>query len=342
MPKVLPSKKLIEDYCLEFKDVKDYTLAKNIFDENDGVFNNIEQIRSAIRGIRGKKGKMERKYATQPQPLNYDTSNSKAKQVNTSAKVLILDIETAPLMAFVWGLWKQNVYLPQIHSDWFVFTWAAKWLFEDKIYSGKLTSKEAIKKDDKRIMQGVWKMLDEADIVITHNGDKFDLPKLNTRFLMHGMNPPMPYQTIDTLKVVKSQFRFSSNKQEFLNISLGTDRKVDTGGFELWEACYRGDQDSLDLMETYNIGDITSLEDNYLKLRPFIKPHPNMGLFILDEHERCPSCGSNDLQTHGKDYMTTVNVFEALRCNNCGSVGRRKKSKLTITERRNILSSVPR
>ena len=342
MPKVLPNKKLIEDYCLNFKEVKDYTLAKNIFDENDGVFNNIEQIRSAIRYIRGKCGDKKRKKASQPQPLNYDTSNSKPKNIKSSAKVLILDIETAPLMAFVWGLWKQNVYLPQIHSDWFVFTWAAKWLFDDKIYSGKLTSKEAINKDDKRIMQGVWSMLDEADIVITHNGDKFDLPKLNTRFLMHGMNPPMPYQTIDTLKVVKSQFRFSSNKQEFLNISLGTDRKVDTGGFELWEACYRGDQDSLDLMEKYNIGDITSLEDNYLKLRPFIKPHTNMGLFILDAHERCPSCGSNELQEHGKDYLTTVNIFEALRCNNCGSVGRRKKSKLTITERRNILSSVPR
>ena len=159
---------------------------------------------------------------------------------------------------------------------------------------------------------------------------------------MHGMNPPMPYLSIDTLKVVKGQFKFSSNKQEYLNISLGSDRKVDTGGFELWEKCYKGDKDSLDLMEEYNIGDILSLESNYLKLRPFIKPHPNMGLFILDGLERCPSCGSDDLQEHGKDYHTTVNVFEALRCNNCGAVGRRRKSKLTVNERRNVLSSSPK
>ena len=341
MPNKSENRLLVEDYCERFKDEKDYTLAKKIFTENEG-FRSIEQVRDFIRYIRGHHGKYKRKSANMPKPLNYETSNSKPKQINSSAKVLILDIETAPIMAYVWGLWKQNVYINQIHSDWFIFTWAAKWLFEEKTYSGKLTSKEAIAHDDKRIMQSLWAMLNEADIVITHNGDKFDIPKINTRFLMHGMNPPMPYLTIDTLKVVKGQFKFSSNKQELLNITLGSDRKVDTGGFELWEKCYKGDKESLNLMEEYNIGDIISLESNYLKLRPFIKPHPNMGLFILDGHERCPSCGSDDLQAHGKDYLTTVNIFEALRCNNCGAIGRRRKSKLTVNERRNVLSSSPR
>src|SRR6266699_2886337 len=119
------------------------------------------------------------------------------------AKILILDIETAPIRAKVWGIWNQNIYIDQIGDDWFVLTWAAKWLFEKKVYSGRLTSKEAIKQNDKRILKGIWQLLEEADIVVAHNGDKFDLPKLNTRFIIHKLNPPLPYQSIDTLKVIK-------------------------------------------------------------------------------------------------------------------------------------------
>jgi len=335
-------KSIVENYCSQFKEMKDYTLSKKIFNENPNLFKDIESVRTVVRDIRGHHGKKNRVLATQPKPLNYDTTNTKPEIINTSAKVLILDIETAPLMVFVWNIWQQNVGIHQIINDWFCFTWAAKWLFEDKVYSGRLTSKEALERNDKRIMQGIWELLNQADIVITHNGDKFDLPRLNTRFLLHGMPPALPYQSIDTLKAVKRQLAFISNKQEYINMSLGTPRKVDTGGFELWDKCYKGDVESLKKMEEYNVGDVTSLEENYLKLRPYIKPHPNMGLFILDEHERCPSCGSNDLTETGKSYMTTVSSYESLRCNNCKAVGRRRKSNLTVKERRNILSSTPR
>ena len=166
-------------------------------------------------------------------------------------------------------------------------------------------------------------MLNEANIVITHNGIKFDIPKINTRFIINGLTPPLPYQQIDTLQAAKKQFAFSSNKQDFISKSLGTPRKIDTGGFELWERCYKGDIEALAKMEEYNIGDIISLEENYLKLRPYIKPHPNMGLFILDKHERCPSCGSDDLRESGKDYMTSVSIYELLKCNHCGASARR-------------------
>jgi len=337
-----PKNLIVEEYCSQFKEMKTYTLAKKIFEENPGLYKNLHSCRGAVAKKRAAWGNKNRHLATHPKPLNYDTTNSKPKVVNTSAKVLILDIETAPLMAFVWNIWQQNVGIHQIINDWFCFTWAAKWLFEDKVYSGRLTSKEALEKDDKRIMEGVWGMLNEADIVITHNGDKFDLPKLNTRFLLHGMKPVLPYQSIDTLKAVKRTLAFTSNKQEYINMSLGTARKVDTGGFELWDKCYKGDVEALKKMEEYNIGDVTSLEDNYLKLRSYIKPHPNMGLFILDEHERCPSCGSNELKETGKLYMTSVASYESLRCDNCGGVGRRRKSNLTVNEKRNILSSTPR
>ena len=156
-----------------------------------------------------------------------------------------------------------------------------------------------------------WELLNEADIVIAHNGDKFDLPKLNSRFIVNGLNPPLPYQSVDTLRHIRRQFGFTSNKLDYVNKLLNLERKTDTGGFELWERCMLGEQVALDEMEGYNINDVRILEETYLHIRPWIKPHPNMGLFIMDENQhRCPSCGSADLQESGKGYHTTVNVYK--------------------------------
>lgn len=260
-----------------------------------------------------------------------------------SLKILVLDIETAPIRARVWGLWKQNINIEQIENDWFVLTWAAKWVFENKVYSARLTGKEAIKQNDKRIIKSIWRLLNEADVVVAHNGDQFDLPKLNTRFASYEMPPPLPYQSIDTLKVIKKQFSFSSNKLDFVNRILNLPRKIKTGGFELWDRCYIGNEAALKKMEKYNVNDVRILEDTYLRLRNWIKPHPNVGLFILDENSfRCPTCGSNDLKEQGKKYYTTVNAYTQFRCNVCGSISRKRVNDVTIKQRRHVLSSLPK
>jgi DNA polymerase elongation subunit (family B) len=261
---------------------------------------------------------------------------------NFKLKILVLDIETAPLMGYMWDVWQQNIQPAQIISEWFCFTWAAKWLFEKKVYSGRLTGKEALKQNDKRIMGGVWELLNEADVVIAHNGDKFDIPRLNTRFIIHRINPPTPYQSIDTLKTVRKQFAFSHNKLDFVNQMLSLPRKQKHEGFDMWNKCFKGDEKSLKEMEKYNIQDVRILEEFYLRLRPWIKPHPNLGLFILDEKEfRCPSCGSKELTLEGKLYYTTVNAYEQFRCK-CGAVGRKRTAAIDIKQRRHILSSSPK
>lgn len=344
-----PKRIICEDYCRDFPDAKDLTLAKKIYEENKDKFKGTEDARTYVRRIRGHIGKKHFNDLADKslvKPLNYDTTNSPRpykEKVETSAKVLILDIETAPIRAYVWGIWNQNVSLNQIQSDWFCLTWAAKWLFEDKVYSGKLTPKEVLKQDDKRIIKGVWELLNEADIVIAHNGDKFDLPKLNARFIINDLHPPLPYQSIDTLKHIRRQFGFTSNKLDYVNKLLNLERKTDTGGFELWERCMLGEQAALDEMEGYNINDVRILEETYLHIRPWIKPHPNMGLFILDENQhRCPSCGSVDLVEVGKGYYTTVNIYASLRCNNCGATARKRVPEVTIKQRRYILQSSPK
>jgi hypothetical protein len=220
-----------------------------------------------------------------------------------------------------------------------MLTWSAKWLFEDKIMSARLKPSEAKEQDDERITKKIWKLLNEADVVIAHNAKKFDIKRLNTRFLAHGLGEPMPYKVIDTLTHARKKFNISSNKLDYIGTFLGVGNKVDTGGFELWRRCMQGEKAALKEMEVYNIQDVKLLEDVYLKLRPYISPHPNLGLYIEDNIQSCPSCGSEALKWSGQ-YATNVNLYLAFRCNDCQSVGRSRKGYLSAKDRSNLTTSV--
>ena len=114
-------------------------------------------------------------------------------------KILIFDIETSPMASYTWGRWKQNVSLDQTISEWFMLSWSAKWLNNPNMMSDALTPEEVSREDDARITRSIWHLLNEADIIIAHNGVKFDTPKLNSRFIINGLMPPTPYRQIDTL-----------------------------------------------------------------------------------------------------------------------------------------------
>lgn len=251
-------------------------------------------------------------------------------------KVLIVDIETLPMQVFVWRLGKQRVSPESVISDYFILAWSAKWLFSNKVIGDCLSSREAITQDDSRLLTGMWRLLNEADVVITHNGNNFDLPKLNTRFIKHGMKPPAPYKSIDTLMAARSKFSFSSNRLDFLASFLGLDTKIDTK-YQLWKDCYRGDKTALSEMLTYNKQDVVVLENVYAKLRPWIKSHPNMALYVEAETPMCPICLCTKLKWEGK-YTSNKNIYKAFRCTGCGAVGRGKEALLTKTKVKNLTS----
>ena len=125
------------------------------------------------------------------------------------AKVLIIDIETSPIMGKVWSLWKQNVSLDQIEEDWYIMSFAAKWLGQEGVEY--MDCRRSIGKD-KKLLKRLHELLEQADIVVAHNGDKFDIPKINARFILNGFQPPSPYKSVDTVKVAKKTFNFTSNK----------------------------------------------------------------------------------------------------------------------------------
>lgn len=255
-------------------------------------------------------------------------------------KVLLLDIETAPILAYSWGLWKQFINTQQIESDWFCLSWAARWLFSSETFSDRLTSKEAVREDDSRIIKGIWKLVDEANIVVTQNGEKFDIPRLNTRFLVSGLTPPSPYQQIDTLKALKKNFAFSSNKLDYVNQMLGLPKKIETN-FELWRECVRGNDEALGKMEKYNVNDVLILEETFLKLQPWIKCGINMAVYIEAKEPCCSICGSFNMEEKGY-YYTSVNRYQSFHCKDCGGYSRSRVTDVSKDERKVMLSPTAR
>lgn len=255
-------------------------------------------------------------------------------------KVLIFDIETSPLKAFVWqkSIWKANVGADQILSEWFMLCWSAKWLFSDKVMSDRLTGRESKDEDDSRIVKSLWKLLDEADIVIAHNGDSFDVPNMNTRFVVHNIPPTSPYQTIDTRLVAKRQFGFTHNSLNGLAKVFGFNVKIETN-FDLWKRCIDGDDKALAYMEEYNIHDVELLEEVYMKLRPWIKGHPNLGLYVETDRPVCPNCGNTDIKWTEKYYYTQTGKYRTFRCK-CGAFGRARKTSLDKRVSKNLAVSV--
>lgn len=233
-------------------------------------------------------------------------------------KRLLLDLETSPNLAAVWGMFKQNVSLDMLLESGYTLCWAAKWYKEDDIYFDSV-----YRNDPEQMVRNVHALLDEADAVIHYNGRKFDIPTINKEFLQYGLPPPSPYKQIDLLETARKQFRFTSNKLDYVSQFLGLGNKTKHRGYDLWKGCMNGDKECWEEMETYNIQDVVLLEKLYDRLLPWIERHPNMSLYNLGEM-KCTNCGSEHLQRRGYAH-TSVGIYQRWQCNDCGSWSRTRK-----------------
>ncbi|MCI0526303.1 MAG: ribonuclease H-like domain-containing protein [Nitrospira sp.] len=227
-------------------------------------------------------------------------------------RILFLDIETAPNVAHVWGLWNQHVHVNQLMASGYVMCWAAKWLGKNDVQF------RSVHKDGVDTMLGeIHDLLSTADCVVHFNGTKFDIPTLNKEFLLHGLMPPPPAMQLDLLKVVRKQFRFPSNKMDYVAKALGFEGKLLHRGHDLWVECMAGNAAAWEEMKAYNIQDVRTLEQIYHKVLPWIIVHPPMGLY-LGRPDGCPNCGSTNLNARGYAY-TKVSKYQRYRCNDCGT-----------------------
>lgn len=260
------------------------------------------------------------------------------KPVKPGPKILLIDIESAPMLGYVWGLWDNNVALNQLHTDWYILSWSAKWLGspEDEVmYMDNRNSKNI--QDDSNLLGGIWELMDQADVVCGQNSKKFDVKKLNSRFIQNGFGPPSSYRQIDTLQIAKSKFGFTSNKLEYMTKNLCTKYKksghAKFSGFELWNQCLAGNLEAWEEMRSYNILDVLSLEELYLRLQPWDKGI-NVNVFH-DSIDTVCACGSLDFSKKGFIYSNT-GKFQRLRCNKCGAEVKEKTNLLSKEKKKSL------
>src|SRR5882757_2534719 len=234
-------------------------------------------------------------------------------------KILFFDIENTPIRGWVWKTWEDN--LIRTDHDWYMLSFAAKWAHEDDYKVFGLPDFPRWKKDrecDHDLVKLLHKYLDEADIIVAHNGDAFDIKKSNARFIQHGMNPPSTYKTIDTLKMARTNFKFSSNRLNDLGQYLKVGKKLPHTGADLWFDCMKGDKpESWVMMKDYNIQDVKLLEEVYYKLRPWAKSHPNMNLWNPKDDVACPKCQSIHVQKRGIEIKVSSRR-QRFQCQDCG------------------------
>lgn len=198
----------------------------------------------------------------------------------------------------------------------YTLCYAAKWYGRPEVLYGSVHRHKPA-----HMARTVHKLLDEADAVVHFNGKKFDIPTLNKEFLLNGLSPPSPFRHIDLLQTCRRQFKFASNKLDYVSQALGEGAKVEHKGMELWRGCMDGDAASWRLMEQYNRHDVRLTERLYDRLKPWIVGHPNMALYEESGERCCPNCGSTKLQARGRQYNNTV-AYRRYQCGGCGKWSR--------------------
>lgn len=251
--------------------------------------------------------------------------------------ITTLDIETKPLIVYTFGLFDQNIGLNQIKEDWSVLAWAAKRYGHDEVIYQDLSNQTDYTKDE-IIIYGIWEILNESDIIITQNGMRFDIPKLNERFTKYKLGPPSPYKHIDTYRI-KKKLGLTSKKlaytTEYFNERFKKLEHSKFPGFSLWSECLKGNQEAWAEMKEYNIHDVLSLEELYFKTLRQWDSTINHGVYT-GISGCCPNCGSTELVEKEYSYTKTA-AYQNLQCKECKTWCRSKDNELPKSVTRGLL-----
>lgn len=239
-------------------------------------------------------------------------------KTSTSARTLIYDIETSPIISYNWGIWQQNAI--KVVEDWQILTVAWKWLGDKKVQvigQDDFKDYKAGVNNDKSITKLIHELFNEADIIVAHNGDSFDQKKCQARMITHDLPPPSPYKQVDTKKLAKRYGAFTSNRLADLAKQLDVSLKGSAGGFETWTGCLAGDKKAWRKMKQYNKQDIPPLEELYLKFRPWHTAHPAVNV-MNESPDACPKCGVAGRMHKSGTRTTKTNTYRRYQCQACG------------------------
>lgn len=262
------------------------------------------------------------------------------------AKVCFLDLEVSASIVAAFSMFKHFSTPDHIIEFPYILTYACNWLHEDtdqiECYGlDDFDCFDSDHKDDYELVMRLWKWFDEANIVVIQN-ESFDTGWFNQRCAYHGIPSPSPYRVICTLKGMKKAMSLPSNSLDYSTKYFNLPHnKLHHEGISLWIDCMNGDREAFGKMKEYNIGDIPTLRELYLKIRAYIPNHPNVALYFGNNTgKRCPVCGSHDLEQLDVSAFTNLSEFSAYRCNDCGTVKRDAVSKTTTETRKDLLRNI--
>lgn len=232
-------------------------------------------------------------------------------------RIVIWDVENSHTVAAVFQLFNDYISHENILKEKYLISAAWKVLDEKQVHAvSVLDNPKLFKQDpnnDLHVVTTLHKVLSEADVIVAHNGDNFDIKLTEGRMLAQGLPPLPPIPSIDTLKVAKSRLLLSSNKLDYLGRYLGLGKKIPTRN-ELWLRVLQGDKAAIREMVTYNKQDVVLLEKVFLKLRPYCANHLNRQLF--DPSNKCPRCGSAHFQSRGT-HKAISRTYQRFQCQDC-------------------------
>lgn len=266
--------------------------------------------------------------------------------MNSKPKILSFDLETAPLKSAIWSAKQRFTPYAMLEKDWYIMSFSAKWLGSDNLMYKDLRHKPPGSEDDRELVNILHSLMNEADMVIAHNGDNFDIPSLNTRFARLGFTAPSPTHSIDTYRVARRKFRLPYNSLEyctetFLPEEFHKRKSAKFPGYKLWDEALKGNPEAWQEMEDYNRQDVIALEALYLFFRNggYIDGHPNVSIMGGEAPNvpSCPTCGSSKVHRRGTRSTKQSGVYFRYKCSTCNSWSR---SRTTITDplnRKNIL-----
>lgn len=270
------------------------------------------------------------------QSLKDSTDATKIILPKKGPKILVIDIETAPIIAHMWSMWQQGFGLNQMQSDWHLLSYAAKWLDSDEVFYKDQRFQKDIT-DDKHLLEDIWELFDQADFIVGHNIRKFDTKKIKARMILNGMTPPTSFRQIDTLIIAKSVFAFTSNKLEYLTDKLcKVFKKSKHGkfhGHSLWTECLKGNMEAWQEMEDYNKYDILSNQELFEILAPWDNRLPNFDLYTDDALD-------NEVWIPEGFHYTNLGKYQKYRHEVTGQVRRGRVNLLSKEKRASLLANI--
>lgn len=262
--------------------------------------------------------------------------NYNSRILPNGPRKLFIDLETAAAKVYTFGRWKQNIGQDNIAQEGgYILCASYRTDTDGKIRTLAATPKEAIQGDDGRIVEGIYKLYENADVSISHNALGFDHKVIQTRGIANGLGALPKVKVLDTLVMAKRHMRLPSNRLDSIGEYFNLGRKVKHEGIKLWIEVQEGNKEAMKRMQEYCEQDVNLLYNVYCKLQALGHRELNSALYYSDDAVHCPTCGSTDLTATGRSVYTTLSEFAEVKCNECGAIHRTRtnladRSKLKL------------